>query len=108
MKDGYQLIASTADVAQGKTLCLALEGREILLCHAKEGFFAVDNLCTHAEARLSEGKLKGCKILCPLHGAAFDIRDGSALTRPASKPLASYPLHLEDELIYLLPVPAEA
>jgi nitrite reductase/ring-hydroxylating ferredoxin subunit len=108
MKDGYQLIASTADIAQGKTLCLELDGREILLCHAREGFFAVDNLCTHAEARLSEGKLKGCKILCPLHGAAFDVRDGSALTRPASKPLASYPLHIEDEQIYLIPEPAEA
>ena len=108
MRDGYQLIASTTDIAQGKTLCVELGGREILLCHAKEGFFAVDNLCTHAEARLSEGKLKGCKILCPLHGAAFDVRDGSVLTRPASKPLASYPLQVEDEQIYLLPVPAEA
>ncbi|MEH6593576.1 MAG: non-heme iron oxygenase ferredoxin subunit [Halioglobus sp.] len=108
MKEGYQLIASTTDIAQGKTLCLELEGQEILLCHAKEGFFAVDNLCTHAQARLSEGKLKGCKILCPLHGAAFDIRDGSVLTRPASKPLASYPLHVEDENIYLVPESAEA
>ncbi|CAA0094859.1 Naphthalene 1,2-dioxygenase system, ferredoxin component [Halioglobus japonicus] len=102
MKDGYQLIASTTDVAQGKTLCLQLDGREILLCHAKEGFFAIDNLCTHAEARLSEGKLKGCKILCPLHGAAFDVRDGSVLTRPARTPLASYPLRIEGEQIYVL------
>lgn len=100
MKQGYQLIASTTDIAQGKTLCVELDGREILLCHAKEGFFAVDNLCTHAEARLSEGKLKGCKILCPLHGAAFDIRDGKVLSRPASQPLAIYPLHVEDERIY--------
>lgn len=107
MKDGYQLIARITDIAQGKTLCVELEGREVLLCHAKEGFFAVDNLCTHAQARLSEGKLKGCKILCPLHGAAFDIRDGGALTRPATKPLASYTLHVEDEQIYLMPKPTE-
>jgi nitrite reductase/ring-hydroxylating ferredoxin subunit len=105
MEEGYQLIASTSDVAQGKTLCVEVAGREILLCHAKEGFFAVDNLCTHAAARLSEGKLKGCKILCPLHGAAFDVRDGSALTRPARTALASYPLLVEDEQIYLSPEP---
>tara|TARA_R110002073_G_scaffold72040_3_gene176330 strand:+ start:100 stop:435 length:336 start_codon:yes stop_codon:yes gene_type:complete len=108
MKEGYQLVASTRDIAQGKTLCLDLDGREILLCHAKEGFFAVDNLCTHAAARLSEGKLKGCKILCPLHGAAFDVRDGSVLTRPARTPLASYPLLIESEQIYLLPQPTAA
>ncbi len=108
MKDGYQRIASTADVAQGKTLCLELDGREILLCNTKEGFFAVDNLCTHARARLSEGKLKGCKILCPLHGAAFDVRDGGVLTRPASKPLESYPLCIEGGDIYLMLDPAQA
>lgn len=108
MKDNYQLVANTADIAPGKTLCVELDGREIVLCHSKEGFFAVDNLCTHAQARLSEGKLKGFKILCPLHGAAFDIRDGSALTRPACKSLTSYPLQIEDEQIFILRESANA
>lgn len=95
------LIASTADVPQGKTHCVSIAGREILLCHAREGLFAVDNLCTHAEERLSSGKLKGCKLICPLHGAAFDIRDGAALTRPASKPLRTYPVRVEGDEVYL-------
>lgn len=97
----YQLIASTADIAPGKTLCVTVDEREILLCNSKEGMFAVDNLCTHADARLSEGKLKGCKVICPLHGAAFDIRDGAALSRPASVPLNTYAVKVEGEAIYL-------
>jgi 3-phenylpropionate/trans-cinnamate dioxygenase ferredoxin subunit len=96
-EDNYQRIASKDEVAKGKTLCVEVNGREVLLCHTGEGFFAVDNLCTHAEARLCEGKLKGHRILCPLHGAAFDVRDGSALTRPASVPLATYSVRVQDE-----------
>ena len=100
-EDHYQRVAATADVAKGKTLCVELAGREVLLCHTADGLFAVDNLCTHAEARLCDGKLKGHRILCPLHGAAFDVRDGSALTRPASVPLATYPVRVEGDDILL-------
>lgn len=103
MSEGaYHVIASEQDIPRGKTLCVEVRGREVLLCHTAEGIFAVDNLCTHAEARLCEGKLKGNRILCPLHGAAFDVRDGSALTRPASVPLSSYPLRVDGEGIAVL------
>ena len=98
----FRRVASEDQIAKGKTLCVSVNGREILLCHAAEGFFAVDNLCTHAAARLCEGKLKGNRILCPLHGAAFDVRDGSALTRPASIPIATYPLRIDSGGISLL------
>ena len=98
----YQTVAQVDQLPLGKTLCVEIEGREILLCHTAAGVFAVDNLCTHAEARLCEGKLKGSRIICPLHGAAFDVRDGSALTRPASVPLATYPARVDEAGIALL------
>ncbi len=98
----WRRVAGVQDLAKGKTLCVAVDGGEILLCHTADGFFAVDNLCTHAAARLCEGKLKGHRILCPLHGAAFDVRDGSALTRPATVALAIYPVQVDAEGISLL------
>jgi 3-phenylpropionate/trans-cinnamate dioxygenase ferredoxin subunit len=93
----YILACTKADIPQGKSLAIELRGNEILLCHSAEGFFAVDNLCSHALARLCDGKLKGNKILCPLHGAAFDIRDGSALSRPAVTAIASYAVRVEKD-----------
>ena len=95
--------------ARGKTLCVAAEGGELLLCHTADGFFAVANLCTHAAARLCEGKLKGHRILCPLHSGAFDVRDGRALSRPATVGLATYPVRAEGEyIIIVLEKPAQA
>jgi 3-phenylpropionate/trans-cinnamate dioxygenase ferredoxin subunit len=93
----YCKVAEVDALPRGKTLCVEIDGREILLCHTAEGIFAVDNLCTHAAERLCGGKLKGHRILCPLHGAAFDVRDGSALTRPASVALATYAVRVDDD-----------
>ena len=97
----YVLAFKTADIPRGKSQVIELNGKEILVCHSAEGFFAVDNLCSHAMARLCEGKLKGNKILCPLHGAAFDIRDGSALTRPAVTPIGSYRVRVEGDEVFV-------
>ncbi|MEH6585516.1 MAG: non-heme iron oxygenase ferredoxin subunit [Halioglobus sp.] len=90
-------VASLSDLPPGSTASVEIEGREVLLCRTSEGVFALDNLCTHGAARLCEGKLKGQRILCPLHGAAFDVRDGAALSRPAVTALASHPVSVNGD-----------
>ena len=79
-----------ADIPQGRMQTWILEGREIVVCHTKEGLFALDNICTHAHARMSEGRLRASRLLCPLHGASFDIRDGRVLGPPATVPLGTH------------------
>ena len=72
------------DVPEGKMHACAVGGREIVVCRTKDGVFALDNICTHAYARLSEGRLRGTRLICPLHGASFDVRDGRVLGAPAT------------------------
>jgi len=91
----YHFALDTTNLPQGKSRAIEIDGKEILVCHSADGFFAVDNLCSHAMAKLCDGKLKGNKILCPLHGAAFDIRDGNALSRPATTAIESYHVKVE-------------
>jgi nitrite reductase/ring-hydroxylating ferredoxin subunit len=74
-------------------------GREILICHTPAGLFAIDNVCTHADARLSEGRLRGTRVICPLHGASFDVRDGRVLAPPAEEGLAVHALRVVDGII---------
>ena len=47
-------------------------------------FYCIDDVCTHDGGPLAEGDLEGHTIACPRHGAKFDIRDGRALTMPAT------------------------
>ena len=56
--------------------------------------YCTGNLCTHAEAYLSDGYLEGFEIECPLHGARFDIRTGAALCAPASQDILVYPVRV--------------
>ncbi len=74
-------------------------GREIVLCHTKEGIFALDNICTHAHARMNEGRLRALRLICPLHGASFDVRDGRVLGAPATVPLPHYAVRVVDGFI---------
>jgi len=80
--------------------------REIVLCHTRDGVFAVENICTHAHARMSEGFLKGTRLTCPLHGASFDVRSGRVLGGPAVIPIATHPTRIVDGVIEVA-IPAE-
>lgn len=76
-----------------------VDGREIVVCHTRDGVFALDNICTHAEARMNEGRLKGSRIVCPLHGAAFDVQTGAVKSGPATKPLRTHTVRVVDGVI---------
>jgi len=75
-------------------MAIDVAGRDILICHAREGWFALDNVCTHAFARLHEGRLRGSRLICPLHGASFDCRTGAVLGAPAPVPLKTHGIRI--------------
>jgi nitrite reductase/ring-hydroxylating ferredoxin subunit len=88
-----------AEIPQGTMQTRMLEGREILICHTREGVFALDNICTHAHARMCEGRLRATRLVCPLHGGSFDIRDGRVLGPPAVAPLPAHQVRVIDGTI---------
>ena len=56
---------------------------EILLCRVDGRLYAIEDNCSHADTPLSEGRLSGFQINCPLHGASFDVRNGAHSGPPA-------------------------
>lgn len=90
-------VARIADVPRGSMLEVTVGSRSIVLCHTREGWFAADNVCTHAYTKLSEGRLRKTKLICPLHGGSFDCRTGAAIGPPAAAPLGTYAVRLSGE-----------
>jgi nitrite reductase/ring-hydroxylating ferredoxin subunit len=86
----FEAAVKLAELPMGSMRACVIGGREIVVCHTREGVFALDNICTHAHARLCEGRLRATRLVCPLHGASFDIRDGRVLGPPAT---AALPTH---------------
>jgi nitrite reductase/ring-hydroxylating ferredoxin subunit len=95
----YASVLPLAQLAPGTMQAVTVGTRDILLCHTKEGVFALDNVCSHAYARLHEGRLRGVRLICPLHGASFDVRDGRALAPPASEPLVRHAVRIREGMI---------
>jgi len=92
-------IMPLADLKPGHTSCANVAGQEVLLCNTGDGVHAVQSLCTHAVARLDEGRLRGHRLTCLLHGASFDVRSGAVTGGPACVPLRSYPTRVADGYI---------
>jgi nitrite reductase/ring-hydroxylating ferredoxin subunit len=86
----FATLLPLAELPLGSMRACTIESRELLICHTRAGVFALDNICTHAHARLCEGRLRATRLLCPLHGAEFDVRDGRVLRSPAVLPLPTH------------------
>ena len=102
MSEGaFVRVACIADVPKGRMLEINIGSRNVLLCHTGEGWFAVDNVCTHAYAKLSEGRLRKTRLICPLHGGSFDCRTGAAIGSPAVVALRTYAVRVIDQEVQI-------
>ena len=78
------------------------DGRlDLLIVKTEEGYFTVENTCSHEYAPLSGGLLEGCEIECPLHGARFDVRTGKPLTPPANRSIRRFDTKVEDGKVWV-------
>ncbi|WP_026926009.1 non-heme iron oxygenase ferredoxin subunit [Granulicoccus phenolivorans] len=79
---------------------------DIALVRAEDGtFYAISDLCTHAEVSLSEGFVEGSLIECPGHGSQFCLRNGHPQMPPANVPVRTYPVEVRGDQVWLTPVP---
>lgn len=95
-----------SDVPDGQGIGVELADREIALFRVDSQVYATDNICTHGAARLCDGFLDGYAIECPIHQAAFDIRNGNVLREPAEDPLATYAVEVDEQGEIYIELPA--
>ena len=75
--------------------------KQIGLFKVDDGYHAISAWCSHQKTSMVHGELDGHELMCPLHGARFDVRSGKNLSLPAVKPVAHYPVKVEDGKIYV-------
>jgi nitrite reductase/ring-hydroxylating ferredoxin subunit len=89
----YRVFA-VGELAAGRMRAWWFGAPEVVVCRTRAGLYALDNVCSHAHTKMHEGRLRGVRLICPLHGAAFDVRSGAVLGAPATAPLASHPVRI--------------
>jgi nitrite reductase/ring-hydroxylating ferredoxin subunit len=77
---------------------------EIAVYRVEGNYYATSNICTHAQALLSDGFLDGHLIECPIHNGCFDIRTGQAMSSPVEIDLDTFQTRVvEGRIEVLLP-----
>ena len=92
----FVTVARTEDIEVGGSKRVIIGDYRLAIFHTEDGYYVIDDTCSHAEASLSEGCLSGHIVQCPRHGAKFDIKTGKALSLPAFKPVASYRVQVQN------------
>jgi 3-phenylpropionate/trans-cinnamate dioxygenase ferredoxin component len=93
-------VCRTDEVPEGEARRFEVQGHEIAVVNlGEEGFRAVGDVCSHAQAYLHEGEVDPDMetIECPRHGSVFDLETGRPRSLPATLPVPAYPVKVEDD-----------
>lgn len=97
----YVDVLPLADLPDGERAFVEITGEAVVLIHHGGQLFAISDVCTHDDGPLGDGVVENCQIVCPRHGARFDLRSGKALTMPAFVDTTIYPLRVENGMIQI-------
>jgi 3-phenylpropionate/trans-cinnamate dioxygenase ferredoxin subunit len=93
----WQDVGAVDELTEDTPLAANVNGRAIGVYQLDGKYYALEDVCPHAEALLSQGFVEGEEIECPLHGARFHIPTGKCTREPADRDLACYEVKREGE-----------
>ena len=95
-------LGSATEVPRDTLRRFDVAGVAVCVAHAEDdGFYAIEDTCTHENFSLSEGELWGFEVECPAHGSRFDMRTGDVRFLPAVIPAKTFPVSVEDGNLYV-------
>tara|TARA_B100000965_G_scaffold320288_1_gene281311 strand:- start:256 stop:579 length:324 start_codon:yes stop_codon:yes gene_type:complete len=95
MTEEFIYVADITDIDLNQSQSIDLNGSDILICHTNNGIFAIEDRCSHADIPLCGGQIIDNFISCPVHGAVFDLTDGSVQSPPAFEDIKTFQVKIE-------------
>lgn len=89
-----------SEIPQTGRMSVFVDDTPALLLSSGGKFFCIEDVCSHDGQPLTNGPLEGCAIVCPRHGAKFDLATGKALCMPATDGIRSFPVIERDGVLY--------
>jgi len=102
-ESGFVKVAEVGELSPGEMKVVEVGGEQILLVNVEGNIHACDDICSHAYASLSEGDLNGDEVECPLHGSAFNVVTGEALTPPAEDRIRIFEVRIDGQDVLIGP-----
>ena len=98
----WVFVCAEGELAPGESRVVWDGDTPILVVNFDGAWYALEDKCTHEDFELSSGAFDAGEgtVECVLHGAKFDVRDGSALCAPAYEPVAKFPVKFEHGAVW--------
>lgn len=92
-------ICSVEELPFGERLFIEFEDTPIVIFNIAGDYYAIADVCTHDDGPLGEGEVENHEVVCPRHGARFDVRTGEVRALPAVKGVPSFPVRVREGVI---------
>jgi len=92
-------VAKVSELPPGERIFIEVDDQQIVIFNIAGQYFAIGDVCTHDNGPLGDGELDGNQVICPRHGARFDVRTGKAVRFPAVKATPCYPVKVTGDAI---------
>jgi 3-phenylpropionate/trans-cinnamate dioxygenase ferredoxin subunit len=100
-EESFQRACALADVPAEGVLGVQLGELPVAIVRAEGEVYAMRDVCSHEEVPLSEGEVYDHTVECWLHGSCFDVRTGKPTGPPATEPVATYPVRIDGDDVYV-------
>jgi 3-phenylpropionate/trans-cinnamate dioxygenase ferredoxin subunit len=90
----FIVIAGEGELPPGERLFVEIDDQTLVVFNIAGTYFAIEDVCSHDDGPLGDGELAGHEVICPRHGARFDVRTGKSLTLPAIVDIPAYPVRV--------------
>lgn len=101
----WLLAAGSEEIANGARKSLIVDDIPALLIREQDRYYCIEDQCTHDSQPLTTGKIADGCIVCPRHGAKFDLATGAAMCMPATEPVRTFPVEIRPEGIFVNETP---
>lgn len=89
------------ELPPGEMQAVEVAGERILVANLEGALYAINAICTHADAELDDGYIEDDTVVCPIHFSCFSLRTGEVVDGPAEEPVTTYPVEVKDGVVYV-------
>lgn len=94
-------VAKTTEVPPTGRLVVEVQERMVVVVRIQGEYYCLDDMCTHDGGTLGDGELDDHCLVCPRHGAKFDVRTGEPRSMPATEPTATHDIQVRGDTIWI-------
>ena len=96
-------LVEPTQLADGQRLSVEVDDVPALVIRQGDEFYVIEDVCSHDGQPLTDGDIANCAIICPRHGAKFDLKTGAALCMPATRPIRTFRVEVRDNVVWAGP-----